>query len=75
MPLQATYLPWVDFSGTGMTQEEVARRIHGKARIAVPVNSQFGTGSETFVRFNVATPRATVEEAVARMQDAFSDLQ
>ncbi|MCU4652524.1 PatB family C-S lyase [Roseibacterium sp. SDUM158016] len=75
MPLQATYLPWVDFSGTGMTPEEVAQRIHGKARIAVPMGAQFGTGGETFVRFNIATPRAVVAEAVARMQDAFSDLQ
>ncbi|MFO8126308.1 MalY/PatB family protein [Yoonia sp.] len=75
MPLQSTYLAWVDFSGTGMTHEEVARRIRDTAKIAVSQGPTFGTGGETFMRFNLATQRATVEEAVRRMQDAFSDLQ
>lgn len=75
MPLQSTYLAWVDFSGTGMTHEEVARRIRDNARIAVSQGPTFGTGGEAFMRFNLATQRATVEEAVRRMQDAFSDLQ
>jgi cystathionine beta-lyase len=35
----------------------------------------FGTGGETFLRFNIATPRARVAEAVARIQTAFADLQ
>ena len=35
----------------------------------------FGTGGESFLRFNIATPRARVEEAVARLGAAFADLQ
>lgn len=75
MPLQSTYLGWVDFSGTGMSHEEVATRIRDGAKIAVSQGPTFGSGGETFMRFNLATQRATVEEAVRRMQDAFSDLQ
>lgn len=75
MPLQATYLPWVDFSGTGMSPDEIAERIHKGAKIATAVGATFGTGGEHFARFNIATPRATVVEAVARMQAAFADLQ
>jgi cystathionine beta-lyase len=75
MPLQSTYLGWVDFSGTGMSQEEVAKRIREDAKIAVSPGPTFGTGGETFMRFNLATQRAVVEEAVARLQKAFSDLQ
>ena len=75
MPLQSTYLAWVDFSGTGMTHDEVAARIRDNAKIAVSQGPTFGSGGETFMRFNLATQTAKVEEAVRRMQDAFSDLQ
>lgn len=75
MPLEATYLAWVDFSGTGMDQAEVTERIEKSARIAASHGPAFGTGGEGFMRFNFATPRARVQEAVARLQEAFSDLQ
>ena len=35
----------------------------------------FGAGGEDFLRFNVATQRSRIEEAVARLQAAFGDLQ
>ena len=75
MPLESTYLAWVDFSGTGMTPEEIARRIEGDARIAGNHGETFGTGGESFMRFNVATPRARVQEAADRLVAAFGDLQ
>ena len=75
MPLQSTYLGWVDFADTGMTHDEVAARIRDKAKIAVSQGPTFGAGGETFMRFNLATQTATVEEAVRRMQEALSDLQ
>lgn len=75
MPLQSTYLAWVDFSSTGMTHEEVTARIRDSAKIAVSHGPTFGTGGESFMRFNLATQKATVQEAVRRMQEAFADLQ
>lgn len=75
MPLQGTYLAWVDFSGTGMEPTEVQRRILKDARIAVNHGNSFGAGGATFQRFNLATRRALVVEAVERMQSAFADLQ
>ncbi|MEO0750563.1 MAG: aminotransferase class I/II-fold pyridoxal phosphate-dependent enzyme [Pseudomonadota bacterium] len=75
MPMQATYLAWVDFSGTGMEMEEVLRRIKEDARIAPSIGHEFGTGGETCLRFNVGTSRCRVEEAVNRIKAAFSDLQ
>lgn len=75
MPLQATYLAWVDFAGTGMAPAEIERRIAHEARIAASGGASFGTGGESFVRFNLATTRARVEAAVERMSRAFGDLQ
>ncbi|RYI24080.1 MAG: pyridoxal phosphate-dependent aminotransferase [Acetobacteraceae bacterium] len=74
-PLEATYLAWVDFSGTGMGAEEFIERVQKVAKIATNHGSAFGSGGESFLRFNLACPRSQVVEAVARMQEAFADLQ
>ena len=75
MRLDATYLAWVDFSGTGLSAEDVARRVSGRARIFASPGSQFGPGGETWLRFNFATPRPILDEALDRLDDAFSDLR
>jgi cysteine-S-conjugate beta-lyase len=75
MALQATYLAWVDFSGTGMSAAEITKRIQTGARIAVNHGASFGTGGDAAMRFNIAMPRAQVTEAVERLQQAFRDLQ
>ena len=73
--LEATYLAWVDFSGTGMTPAEAIERVEKIAKIATNHGTSFGTGGETFLRFNLACPRAQVAEAVDRLSRAFADLQ
>ncbi|MGR3542369.1 MAG: MalY/PatB family protein [Hasllibacter sp.] len=75
MPLEATYLAWVDFSGTGMSRGEFTARVEKDARIAVNHGPTFGTGGEPWLRFNFAAPRAQVAEACERLAAAFSDLQ
>ena len=75
MPMESTYLAWVDFSGTGMTQHEVLNRVHQDARIAPTPGIGLGAGGEDFHRFNIATPRARVQEACDRLAEAFKDLQ
>lgn len=75
LPLQATYLAWVDFSATGMTHDEVIARLRDDAKIAVSPGPSFGSGGEGLQRFNLATQGARVEDAVARLQRAFADLQ
>jgi cystathionine beta-lyase len=75
MEMEATYLAWVDFAGTGMSAEEIKSRIEKGARIAVNYGESFGKGGESFMRFNIATPRPRIVEAVARMKEAFKDLQ
>jgi cysteine-S-conjugate beta-lyase len=75
MPLEATYLAWVDFSGLGMEPAEFIRRVEKDAKIAANHGASFGTGGEQSLRFNIAAPRAQIEEAVARLQRAFADLQ
>jgi cysteine-S-conjugate beta-lyase len=75
MRLDATYLAWVNFSGTGLKAEDVAKRVSERARIFVSPGPQFGPGGETWLRFNFATPRPILREALDRLDDAFRDLR
>lgn len=75
LPLEATYLAWIDFAGTGMATAEFTARVEKQARIAANHGPSFGKGGASFLRFNLATPRASVAEAVERLQRAFGDLQ
>jgi len=75
MHLESTFLAWVDFSGTGMTRDAFIARVEKKAQIAVNYGATFGAGGESYLRFNLGTQRARVEDACVRLRDAFSDLQ
>ena len=73
MQLEATYLAWVNFSNTGLSPQDVASRVKDRARIFASPGPQFGPGGETWLRFNFATPRPILMEALARLDEAFQD--
>jgi cystathionine beta-lyase len=75
MRLDATYLAWVDFSGTGLPPDEIAARVKSRARIFASPGPQFGPGGDPWLRFNFATPRLILEEALDRLDEAFGDLR
>lgn len=75
MPLEATYLAWVSFAGTGMTRSEFTDRVEKGALIAANHGNTFGAGGESFLRFNLGAPRQTIQQAVERLARAFGDLQ
>jgi cystathionine beta-lyase len=75
MPMESTYLAWIDFAGTGMSVDEFTARVRDDAHIGTSPGAPFGTGGETCLRFNIGTQRSRVIEAVERLQAAFKDLQ
>jgi len=75
MDMPSTYLTWVDFSGTGMSPDEITSRILNDARVGPSPGKQFGMGGELYNRFNIAMPRPLMIEAIERLEAAFSDLQ
>jgi cystathionine beta-lyase len=75
MPIEATYLCWIDFSGTGMMADEFIGRVEGDAQIAANHGVTFGLGGENFLRFNIACRRALVIDAIERLKATFADLQ
>ena len=75
MHLESTYLCWVDFSNTGMRKDEFTKRVEKTARIAASHGHTFGAGGDSFLRFNIATRRTLLLEALERLNETFSDLQ
>lgn len=75
MPMEATYLSWVDFADTGMSKSEYTDRVQKQAHIAANHGETFGAGGETFLRFNFATQRTLLIGAMERLEAAFNDLQ
>ena len=76
MHLDGTYLAWVDFSANRSGARRRCRAgSQSRARIFASPGEQFGPGGETWLRFNFATPRPILEEALGRLEDAFEDLR
>lgn len=72
MPLEATYLAWLDFAETGLSPEEVIAKVEGEAKIVTNKGPTFGTGGASFLRFNFACSRATLDRALERLADTFA---
>ncbi len=70
--LEGTYLPWVDVSAMGLTSQELCDRLLTEAKVWVNPGTMYGpqTG-EGYVRFNIATQRSRLVEALNRMVKAF----
>lgn len=75
MPMQSTFLAWVDFDAIGMSSEEIHRRITSDARLVPSPGTIFGLEGNSWCRFNIGAPASVITEAVARLQAAFADLQ
>lgn len=69
---EGTYLLWLDFNGTGISMEELDRRIIYEAKLWLDSGKIFGRNGEGFQRINVAAPRTIIEECLNRINSVFS---
>lgn len=74
LPLEATYLAWIDCTELGMTPEELETFFLSKAHVALNQGKAFGPGGEGFVRMNLACSRSIVEKASKQIKDAVQSL-
>ena len=71
---EATYLMWLDCKDLGMDQEALKKFFFEKAKLGLNDGTTFGRGGLGYMRLNIACPRATLEDAVERMEKAVSAL-
>lgn len=74
MPMQATYLAWIDCSGSGMAGDEVARRLLDESGLMVSAGMTYGEAGKNFVRLNFACPRTVLADALERFKIAFKTI-
>ncbi len=67
---EGTYLVWLDFRGLDMTEEEREELIVHKAGLWLDSGKMFGPVGEGFERINIACPRAILEKALSKLEEA-----
>jgi len=68
---EATFLAWLDFSGTGFSGKKLNEKIIRDAGLGLSPGRVFGAGGESFMRMNLGTQRQLVEKALLNLKKAF----
>ncbi|MFB1082444.1 MalY/PatB family protein [Jeotgalibacillus sp. JSM ZJ347] len=71
MEPDSTYLLWIDAREKGLSEDEMKEALYQKAKLGVDTGEKYGKGGEGFIRMNIASPRAMVEEGLERLKKAF----
>jgi cystathionine beta-lyase len=69
----ATYLMWFDCSAlveSGTITGNLHEFFLKEAKVALNNGADFGPSGENFVRFNLASPRSVLEEALSKIKDS-----
>lgn len=72
---KGTYLMWMDFSGYGISPQEVHERIYNRANVILEDGSMFGAEGLQFQRICIPSPRPIIKEAFERIAREFEDLK
>ena len=67
---EGTYLVWLDLRKLGLTEQQQRQLIVQDAKLWLDTGTLFGQGGEGFERINIACPRATIEQAMQRLEHA-----
>lgn len=67
LPLEGTYLAWIDCRASGTVSGALAVRLLEEHRLMLSPGEMYGPGGEYFLRVNLACPRARLAEALERL--------
>jgi cystathionine beta-lyase len=67
---EGTYLPWLDFRGTGLMQDEADDLLVSRAGVWLDSGTMFGPEGDGFQRINIACPRGILTNALDRIAAA-----
>ena len=73
IPIEGTYLAWVDCRDLGLDGEALNSVMMKDARVYLDKGHIFGPEGEGFLRVNVACRRQTLEQALSRIERAIND--
>ena len=67
---EGTYLTWVDFRDLGLSENQRQELLLQKAKLWLDSGAMFGPEGEGFERFNLACPRALLEQGLEQLKKA-----
>ena len=70
VPIEGTYLAWLDFRRTGIPAGELEDFLLDKAKLRLEDGAIFGEEGSGFARMNLACPRPLLNEALGRLDVA-----
>lgn len=72
LPLEGTYLAWIDCRAAGMDSEALAERLLTKGRLFVNPGAIYGPAGNAFIRLNIACPRKLLADGLERFKKALT---
>lgn len=66
LPLEGTYLVWIDCRATGIGSDDTALRLQKEQKLMVNSGTLYGPGGEGFIRLNIACPRTLLADGLER---------
>lgn len=69
---EATYLLWIDYRETGLSENEIMEKLLHTGRLALEPGSKYGEAGLGFLRMNVACPPSTVQDGIDRFITAMA---
>lgn len=67
---QSTYLVWIDYRETGLSESEMMHRLLEIGKLAIEPGTKYSEAGRGFLRMNVACPLETVKDGVERFKKA-----
>ncbi len=71
IPSEATYLLWIDCSATGLSADELSKKLKKETGVYLTAGSEYGKAGSDFLRMNIACPRSRLSEALEHILSWF----
>ena len=75
LPLEATYLVWIDCSSLGLQSAKIAEVLLEKEKLWVNEGAMYGAAGEGFMRLNIACPRELLVQGLNKIKNALGELR
>ena len=72
LPLEATYLVWMDFSAMGQSSHEISETLLKKENLWVNEGTIYGANGEGFIRLNIACPKQLLQEGLSKIKNLYT---
>jgi cystathionine beta-lyase len=70
IPLEATYLVWLDCRSFGKTSDELSKILLMEGKVWLNSGTMYGENGEGFLRINIGCPRQLLMEGLERLKKA-----